>query len=385
MKENDFHSKRLGKLVWVDKGMYYRFEPKLLPFKLERQAEIETQAQKAAVALGRVSGLMRKFTQKEIDLFQTPFILKEAALSSEIEGTRSTITDIYREEKIKEPNPDKREDNQEVRNYRDALSWALDQNPETITEDFIKEIHRILMKGVRGHDKDPGKYKEHQNAIGRREDSLDSAKFVPASPETTPRLMKNLIEFINSNDVSPLTKIAIVHYQFETIHPFKDGNGRIGRLLISLQLCREGFIPRPLIYVSEYFSRNRDTYIDFLFYSSSEGKIEDLVKFILKALEAQADSALDLIVKIDNYKVKLYSELKRKSKSPNLHELVEFLFRTPVFRVNDVKDYIGVSQPSAWTLVQLLKAEGIITEMAFSQKDKVYFAREILNILEGRS
>ena len=385
MKDTDFVSDRLGRLNWESRGMYYRFEPSLLPFDIELSNELVVASQKAALALGGVKELMRKFTEKQIETLQIPFIIKEATLSSEIEGTRSTITDVYKGEKVRESDPDIRDDNEEIANYRKALSWALEQNPSVLTEQFIMDLHKILMSGVRGYDKSPGAYKIEQNAIGRRGDNLDSAKFVPASPETTPRLMSNLLDFINDSTVDSFSKIAITHYQFESIHPFMDGNGRIGRLLISIQLCREGILPKPFIYLSDYLSRNRDTYIDTLYLSSASGNIEDFIMFISKALASQAKSALVLLEKIEEYRETTYSQLKEASRSPHLSDLVDLLIRTPIFKVSDVVSTLGISQPAARKLALVLKDLGLVREQRFSNRNIVYFADGILRTLEGRS
>lgn len=385
MKENEFTSQRTGKLAWVEKGMYYRFEPAELPFQIEITPAIEKQAQKAAVALGRLDGITKKFKPNEIEVFQTPFILKEAALSSEIEGTRSTITDIYKEEKIREQDPERRKDNEEVRNYRDTLAWALKENPPTLDEEFIKGMHQRLLKGVRGSDKNPGEYKTYQNAIGKRDDNLDIAKFVPASPETTLKLMQNFVEFLHTDRASPLTKIAVAHYQFEAIHPFRDGNGKIGRLLIMLQLCREGFLTRPLLYISEYINRNRDTYLDALYFASAQGKIEEFILFILIALEVQANRSIELLTKIENYKEELQEKIKRMTKSHNMHELINYIFTQPIFSVRDVKDILNISQSGAWQLVQKLKREGIVLEANLDKKSNIYIAAKLLDILEGKA
>src|SRR5690606_31200222 len=152
----------------------------------------------------------------------------------------------------------------------ETLRYALNSN-EPLTPEFIRKLHKKLMDNVRGKDKSPGEYKSEQNAIGKRKDTLNIAKFVPASPQKTPYLMKNLSEFMESKDILHLYKIAITHYQFETIHAFKDGNGRLGRLLLTLQLCRENIISKPLIYVSEYFAINRDNYIEALYSASAKG------------------------------------------------------------------------------------------------------------------
>lgn len=384
MKESEFSTKKTGKLVWEQNGAYYRFEPNNLPIDIHETPELSAQAQKAIAALARLDGLTLKFTKEEITLFQTPFMIKEAQLSSEIEGTRSTISDVYKEEKIKELDPEKRLDNEEIRNYKNALVWAIKNLPDEFTEDYIKIIHKKLLDGVRGANKEPGIYKQHQNAIGKREDTLDSAKFVPASPQTTPYLMKNLIEFSNQETLSALYKIGQIHYQFEAIHPFRDGNGRLGRMLIVLQLCKEKILQQPLLYISEYLTRNRDTYTGLLYETSAKGNIESWLMFFLKALEIQAKKSLELLSKIDAYKKELHERSQQISQSPKMHLVIESLFRQPFFTVNDIKKLLEVSQPTAWNLVNKLIKAGIVKEVATERNAKVYVAQDIILLLEGK-
>jgi len=173
------------------------------------------------LVLGRLDEQTQKLSPQEVHLLRMPFILKEATLSSEIKGTRSTLTDVYKDEKQKETDVQKVLDNEEIRNYAKALECGLNNISQGVTEELIKEMHKILLQGVRGSDKQPCEYKTDQNAIGKRQDTL----------------MKNFVEFVNNDALfNAVYRIAIAHYQFEAIHPFRDGNGRIGRLLIMLIL-----------------------------------------------------------------------------------------------------------------------------------------------------
>lgn len=383
MKEELFTSHLTGRAIWVPQGMYFRFEPNSLPFRYIPSIKVMQQQTKTALVLGELNGLSKRFEESEIMLLQYPFMIKEAQLSSEIEGTRSTITDVYKSEKIEEKDFEKRLDNEEIKNYRKTLKFALNQEG-TITENILKDFHKLLLQGVRGKNKEPGEYKSQQNAVGNRDDSLDSAKFVPASPESVPILMKNLIEFINSGDYDALYKIAIAHYQFETIHPFRDGNGRLGRLLIMLQLCKEGILKYPLLYLSEYFNRNRDTYTDDLFNVSSRGEIEEWIIFFLKALEYQASQSINLLNKLEEYKNEVHSIVKSISRGYSIHTIVDSFFKNPFLTVLDVKKILKISQPAAWKLLEKLKDIKVLKEYKNENKSKVYFAYKILDIIEGK-
>lgn len=383
MNEQDFISNRTGRLLWDPHGMYYRFEPNELPFDLNETPELSEQAQRTMLAIGNLNGLTHRFSNDQIERFRLPFMLKEAQLSSEIEGTRSTLSDVYREQKIIELDPEKRLDNEEIRNYRDALEYALTSD-EPLSSEFIKEVHRILLRGVRGADRDPGRFKREQNAIGQRSDTLDSAKFVPASPERTGALMENLVSYL-AEEMHTLYRITLSHYQFEAIHPFRDGNGRLGRLLIVLLLCRKGVLRHPLLYVSEYLARNRDSYIDALYTASAKGAIEPWIAFLLKALEVQAHRSGELLMTIDRYREETIATARAHSQSPRMHDLVSYLLTHPFVTTSDVRAFLNISQPAAWGLIRKLLEADIIREVDVPGRTNVYVAHRYLFLLEGRS
>jgi Fic family protein len=386
MDERLFTNTPFGKLLWEQKGAYYYFEPNLLPFKFTESQAISKQAEKTTLLLGVLKGMTRRLSSEEIFLMQYPFMLKEAQLSSEIEGTRSTIVDVMKEEKIEEKNPEKRLDNEEIRNYRKALQMGLDSlSKQKISEELIKSAHKILLEGVRGKNKSPGEYKEDQNGIGNRKDTLDIAKFVPASPRYAPKLMENLVEFMNSDSNHSLYRIALSHYQFETIHPFRDGNGRLGRLLIMLQICENNLLDYPLLYISEFFNRNRDAYTELLFNVSAKGDLESWITFFLKALEYQAQQSIDLLEKLEKYKLELHQKMHKLSKSPNMPLLIESLFKQPFITSRDVKGFLDISQPGSWNLIKKLEKLEILEEVEVTKEGKVYCAKEITKIILGRN
>lgn len=385
MNENDFTESKTGQIVWEQNGLYFRFEPNPLPFKdFIPGPALGNALLNTALVLGRLDGMTRKLTPQEISLLRMPFILKEATLSSEIEGTRSTITDVYKEEKQKEADPQKALDNEEIRNYVKALEYGLKELDRGINEGIIKEMHKILLQGVRGSDKNPGEYKTAQNAIGRRQDTMETAKFVPASPKETPFLMKNLAEFLNDgHPLNALYKIAIVHYQFEAIHPFRDGNGRVGRLIVMLALSKEKILSQPLLYISEYFNRNRSTYTDLLYGVSSKNRIDEWIMFFLKALETQASSALQLIQDLETYKIGLQSSMEEISTSPKMHLLVDLIFKNPFITITDVSKKLKLTIPWASSLVHKLEQKGVLREITGKKSRKIFVAQKILDILEG--
>ncbi len=385
MDERLFTSKEFGRLEWQQNGAYYYFIPKPLPPKYVSSSKITKQFEKTLMILGMLKAKAEDFSKEEIFLLQYPFMLKEATLSSEIEGTRSTIADVLKAEKIEEKDIEKRLDNQEINNYKKALQFGLKKVSESnaISEELIKEIHKILLEGVRGKNKNPGEYKTTQNGIGNREDTLDIARFVPASPELTPELMKNFVEFVNSDENSSLYKIVIAHYQFEAIHAFRDGNGRLGRLLVMLQICKDKILDYPLLYLSEFFNRNRDSYTDALFNVSARGDLEGWLIFFLRALEYQAQQSIKLLNKLQDYKYELQERMRLLSKSSNMHLLIDYLFKHPFVTSTEIKNMLNITQPAAWGLIKKLEREDILKLSETTKKGNVYRAHKILSLILG--
>ena len=264
MDERDFTSIISGE-VRSSYGEYMYFQPNQLPFDIELKPELLRKSMEAIILLSRLDGKASEMDESERDVFMKAFSLKESTHSSSIEGTRTTLDDLYRYEKTSPENEVRLRDSQEVLNYKRALGLGLEMMNDgaRLDHELLLHLHGILLSGVRGENKSPGKYRTEQNAIGKLGDTLETAKFVPATPESIGYLLDNLFEFIES-DENPIIKIALAHYQFETIHPFRDGNGRIGRLMIPLILSKENILHFPMIYPSEYFDRNRDQYIDRL-------------------------------------------------------------------------------------------------------------------------
>ena len=249
MREDNYHPVKSGEVRYSDNGGFSYFWPNDLPFDIELDKRILKKVETAIITLSKLDGKVSQMTEQERDILLVPFILMESTKSSAIEGTGTTIEDIYRSERVEEKDPYKKLDNMEVQNYRSALNYATSVKDGIIDEDLLLELHRILLNGVRGEDKSPGKYRDVQVLVGNRGDNLDTATFVPMPPESVNWKMMNLFEYINSPFENTLIAAAMSHYQFETIHPFTDGNGRIGRLLIMLILNRGNILDYPVLYV----------------------------------------------------------------------------------------------------------------------------------------
>jgi Fic family protein len=315
-----------------------------------------------------------------------PYLKKEAVLSSEIEGTRTSLSEVLLEEKEKKKSKD--EDLKEVNNYVEALEYGLNEiKDKLISEELIKKLHSILMKSVRGEDKEPGKYKTHQNHIGSSLEIFE-AKFVPASPKTTPRLMENLVEYINNYKKSTdLIKAGIMHYQFETIHPFRDGNGRIGRLLISLFLCKTKILSQPLLYLSAYLKKYQKEYNQKLFNVSSKGEIENWLKFFLEAIKTQSDNALEKTIELDNYYEEARRILEKNSNSTRALLVLDALFENPFIKVTEIRKILKCLYPTAKNNLRILIKNKILKEYDPGKRkiDKIFYCPRISEILELES
>lgn len=383
METKNFNEKT-GKLVQAPKSSYHTFEPNDLPLKIKYDEELIRLLSEAILSLGNLSNAGQRLPNP--NLLIMPYLKKEAVFSSKIEGTRTSLSEVFLHEKERTTKRD--DDLYEVLNYIKALQHGLKQiKDKTISQKLIKDMHKILMQGVRGEDKEPGRYKSHQNWIGSSDDIME-AKFVPASPKTTPILMQNLIEYLNSYEIStPLIKSAISHYQFETVHPFRDGNGRIGRLLIILYLCKSKVLSQPLLYLSAYFEKNRERYNEYLFKVSSKGGLEEWIKFFLKGIKYQSEEALNIVSELENYHHKCRERLLNTTNSNNALKLLEHLFANPYLTIPEVQEILGVYYPTAENNVRILVENDILKELKNQElekekKAKLFYAPKIIEILK---
>jgi len=267
MDRDDFDEAAPGEIVptTTQKGTFSAFRPDPLPPEISTDTLISPLAD-ATQSLGRLHGIGPRVGSREILI--EPFVRKEALESSQIEGTHATLSDIYAYEAGQETliDEDRRQGTQEVVNYLNALTRGLEAITagDPVSMELLCEMHYRLLSGVRGDEANPGKLRTTQNFIGSTP-YIQDARHVPPPPNEIPDLLEDLLQYANSDaDLHPLLQIGLIHYQFETIHPFLDGNGRLGRLLISLLLQREGLLPEPYLYLSSYFNARRSEYVDHL-------------------------------------------------------------------------------------------------------------------------
>jgi Fic family protein len=383
MERGDFDEATPGEIVptTTPKGTYSAFRPDPLPPSITTE-QLITPLAEATQALGRLHGIGPRVGSREILI--EPFIRKEALESSQIEGTHATLSDIYAYEAGQEAliDEDRQQGTQEVVNYLHALTHGLDAITagDPITTELLCEMHDRLLSGVRGNEADPGELRTTQNFIGSTP-YIQDARSVPPPPNEIPDLLEDLLAYANQDtDLHPLLRIGLIHYQFETIHPFLDGNGRLGRLLISLLLQRDGLLPEPYLYLSSYFNARRSAYVDHLLAVSQHGKWEEWLLFFLRGVQSQADEAhqrANLLVDLrENYQQRYQSE-----RSENILDLVMRLFEEPYLDVNTAADWLDVEYSTANRLIGQLENDGILEELTGKDRNRFYRASEVFQII----
>ena len=383
MRRGDFNPESPGELVKVGPSNedVWGFLPHPLPPQIEPDLGLLNTVSSATQALGTLDGLGQTLANPY--LLIRPFLRREAVASSRIEGTVADIGQLLLFEADAETEaPDS--DVREVANYVRALEYGLAQPPDrALSTSLIREMHFQLMTDVRGGDRHPGRFRDVQVYIGQRGTGLRGARFVPPPPTEVPVLMRDLERYITEpSDLPPLMRIALIHYQFETIHPFEDGNGRLGRLLIPMLLCSWGLLERPLLYLSDYFDRNRNEYLDHLLFVSQRGDWRGWIDFFLDAVQTQARDALQRGKRLLSLREE-YRARYQAGGSSRMLQVVDDLFDRPTLTVRGVADRLGVGYTSAQALVTILEQDGILVEMTRRKRGRVYMAAEIVEVLSG--
>ncbi|MFZ1080856.1 MAG: Fic family protein [Candidatus Kryptoniota bacterium] len=319
----------------------------------------------------------------DVDIFVRMHVAKEATKSSAIEGTRTEIEEVVLQEQ--DVLPEKRDDWNEVQNYISAMNTAIERLKEMpLSTRTLKETHRTLLQDVRGEHKTPGEYRTSQNWIGGA--TLDDATFVPPHHSEVNALMGDLENFLhNPNiDVPRLVRIAIAHYQFETIHPFLDGNGRIGRLLITLYLVSEGLLSKPTLYLSDHLERHKTLYYDNLMLVRTRNDIGQWVKFLLAAVMETCDKGIETFRKILKLKDEIEGNrlvtLGRKTKIAK--SFLNHLYSNPATDVARVKEVLNLSQASANSLVADFERLGILKEITGFKRNRYFLFSEYINLFK---
>ncbi len=374
---------RVGDFVLQKEG-YKTFIPyPLPPAHLDINEKLQLLLSRADSALARLDGVTQVLPNP--DLFVAMYVKKEALLSSQIEGTQASLQGVLEFEANMKPKEDIN-DIREVVNYINAMHHGMD-NLESgdLSLELINNIHKILIEGTRGTDKLPGKLRDFQNWLGADgATTIYDARFVPPPPEKVEELMLDLEKFIQTKDNFPaLTKIALIHAQFETIHPYLDGNGRMGRLLITFYLYWRGVLSKPLLYLSFYLKKHRDEYYTILNKTRFEGDWESWLEFFFKGVIEVSNNSIDTAKKVIKLKQDLIEKLLENNIS-GVHavKLVDILFDRPVITVTEVSEYVGMSRQAANTLVKKFENVEILREITGRKRYKKYIFSNYVRIIE---
>ncbi|MDR0954303.1 MAG: Fic family protein [Rikenellaceae bacterium] len=332
---------------------------------------------KADQAIGRLDSFSDFIPN--INLFISMHVAKEATQSTKIEGTQTNIEDVFQpRENLPQ---EKRDDWDEVQNYIKALDFATQEMKQfPFSSRLIRNIHEQLIQGVRGKDKLPGTFRTSQNWIGGA--TINDAKFVPPVHTEIPELMSDLEKFANNTaiHVPDLIRIALIHYQFETIHPFLDGNGRIGRILIPIYLEQKGILKCPTLYLSDFFEKNRQLYYDNLMKVRTDNDIVQWIKFFLVGITDVSNNSIETFQKIIQLKKETDDKLLRlKGKALDANKVMERLYQSPIIDVMGVQSAIGKSQASAYNLLKELEGLQILAKIG-SRKKQDYVFRDYLSL-----
>ncbi len=340
---------------------------------------IDTLLEQAAFKLGELNAF--SLYVPDVNIFIRIHMVKEATSSSRIEGTRTDIDEAVMDEK--DIQPAKRDDWQEVNNYINALNYAVDRLAELpLSSRLIRDTHRVLMSGVRGKNKHPGEFRKSQNWIGGTTPA--DAIFVPPVHTSVPEFITDLEYFLHNDNITVpnMIRIAIAHYQFETIHPFLDGNGRVGRLLIPLYLVSKRILAKPVLYLSSYFEKHRSLYYDNLRFVTESNRMIQWIKFFLIAITETAKTGIQTMQSVLALKERLEGQtiLRLERKVPKAKQLLSYLYTKPSVTGSEVAEVLGVTPITANGLIDDFINLGILREVTGGRRNRIYTFDEYLSL-----
>ncbi len=373
MDRNGFRSSATGTLVQTIGGRKAFVPAPLPPAQLNIDAFLPLLT-RATQAVGELKGIGR--TVANPLLIVRPLQRREAVSSSSMEGTYTTLTDLFLYE-AGASEAATRGDTREVANYVRALESAIAALPTLpISSRMVRDAHRVLLSNVarhRGASVEAGELKRDQNWIGGS-GRIDTARFIPAPPNETPRVLDELMTFIHrDNRSAPLIDAALAHYQFEAIHPFGDGNGRVGRMLITLMLIDNGTLPQPLLYMSPYLERHKDRYIDLMYAVSRNGAWEDWIAFFLEAVAVSAEETIAVVERLQDLQREYRERFQTARRSALMLRIIDMAFERPVQSITAFAEALGVTYGGAQNNVRELIAHGVAEEVEGSYPKLIRF------------
>ena len=366
---------------YVQQGHYKSFQPNPInrPWVLDNMELIQLLGQ-ADRELGRLD--MYSDYIPNIDLFISMHVLKEATQSSKIEGTQTNMEEALLERE--DVAPDKRDDWEEVQNYVAAMNEAIAKlQTLPFSARLVRETHKTLLRGVRGKHKQPGEFRKSQNWIGGA--TINDAVFVPPVHTSIGELMGDIEQFVHTDSryFPELLKIALVHYQFETIHPFLDGNGRVGRLMITLYLVGKGILKKPVLYLSDFFERNRSHYYDNLMRVREKNDLLQWFKFFLVGVIETAKNSIAAFDNILKLQKQVDSQIQSLgSRTANAQKVINYLYQHPMIDAAKAGEVAGISAASAYKLIADLERFGILKEITGGKRGKVYLFSAYLKLFK---
>ncbi|MCB9425983.1 MAG: Fic family protein [Flavobacteriales bacterium] len=363
----------------ISQGYYKSFQPEFINKEwLLNDMEIQSLLSKADRQLGRLD--MYSEHIPDIDLFISMHVLKEATQSSRIEGTQTNMEEALLDKE--DVSLEKRDDWDEVQNYISAMNKAIAMLKEIpFSSRLIKETHKVLLQGVRGEHKLPGEFRTSQNWIGGA--SISDAVFIPPVQSSIGDLMSDLEKFTHNEEIllPDLLKIGLIHYQFETIHPFLDGNGRVGRLLITLYLVDKEILKQPILYLSDFFERNKTLYYDNLMRVRTHNDLKQWLKFFLVGIIETAKNGVKTFDDILKLKAQSENAIQQLgTRANNIQKVFNYLLKRPITDVNTVIEVTAVSQKTAYNIIEVLVKIGILEEVTGAKRGKVYAFKKYLDI-----
>jgi len=377
MKIKEFKS---GKLV--QQYQYTSFSPNHINHSwLVDDEQLSCLLSKADILLGQLNAFSTLIPN--VDFFIKMHITKEATNSSQIEGTQTNIEEAL--QKVQNLDPEKRDDWQEVENYVTAMNTAINElNRLPLCNRLLKQIHAILLQNVRGENKYPGEFRTSQNWIGGV--GINDAVFVPPHPNEVADLMSDLEQFLQNKNifVPDLIKIAIAHYQFETIHPFCDGNGRIGRLLITLYLVNEQILCKPTLYLSDFFAKNKSLYYDNLMMVRHKNNLTQWLRFFLEGVIQTAENSIETFQKIITMKEEIERDkiIKLGKKTKTAQQFLLYLFGQPIVDTDDVVKKFNINKTTALRLINDFIGLEILKEITGFKRNRIFMFEKYIHLFE---